>query len=1660
MKLYFILLMAVFMTVSIFATHAGYFMPTDTIRDVSDYLANDDNNDEQGQSVLREFDPDDIPYLIITTNYLRDQFIPLKDWKTRKGVKTQIITKEDISANATLNGGETVPYMQIKNCIFYYFTEFHTEYVLLGGDNDAIPQVACWGKYDTNSGDNFCLVEGAGCSDSYDPITHTCDNPLHHNAQAIPADIFYSCLDADNLNWNSNNNSKIGETNDGHNGGHIDLTPDVYVGRIPIATISTELEWLTNWINKVIDYEQSPTVSDYTQKLLLCGGKYEYWHGNGDSYSPEPHSDAAHWSNDLFNQFISPYWTAVQKDYLFDCDHTNLTGFIDPPYHKGRYRMGNTLERNYNLIFETSHASAAAWQIVNKPGWVELFFSHDVDDMASNVELGVIYSKGCTSAAWDINVGSNYSPNHRVGIAKEFLVKPTGGGAVGYIGNTRYGVGSLPDDSYIGYDYAGHFFAELLNHDSADAEYPPKLGRALAKAKANLKNHANGLGFHRWCQFSLNLVGDPELNVYTNNPTLYTNVAGFIAPSSFVLDQTNTFTLNTGDIRSKACLYDNNDVFLVQEADPSTGVISFSFTPASLNPIMLTITGDNRVPFLATIPVCARTISGTVFLQDSQEHVCDIIVELIGPYDPYYDEDPYAYQTTHPDASGAYQFVVPNGPHRVRYRLFDLESGLTYYPYTSPVMTMGPDTPDFHIIVPEYTLQHMAIGQLMVSNIEDANVFSKLSEAIKHAKIIIASPLYSQNNVYISMTEGAYFWPWTSPLHGGFTVSSNDPNTVKSITIRGVGSDLTSISQPHIEEFDIQVSNIALKFNNIHFNQGASEQSNCTYTMRTTDNGSIKFYNCCFGFREYENQTQYRTHKFVDSSNLEFDNCKFIACQANRGDFGILKFDNCDNVSITNTQFRYCIAQWGGAIHISSCEGVSISNCIFDRNHSQDNNHGSISNGTEGGAIYVYESQDLDIEGNRFMQNTACGGGGPLYINSCSMFSIVGNTFIDNYNDHLGLDTEGSHSVGFDYCVFNDNKAFARNIIKACQTLESHFLLIGRGCTGNLLIQNCVFDIGNAIVGDYNRILFSYSILNASLVNCVFNTGDQPASFYSADGPDESEYSHISISHSLFSGDYAGIVEVSHVSCNVIDMGLDASYMPIWNTTMKSPCIDNGNPDTNGDGETWMTDQADRDSDGTQMDIGAIPLIDGHIHRFHRLTSDKIRYISIPGVVNNTESGEQNSLLYVFDEFRSNGLFTLPPVLHQIRWMYNNEGDYATPTDIPEHYVHSQNGYKVTLTDNAPDMLIQYQGYYPGNPMNQGMFIQDLGRYTLDHYIMPPDANSQVDSNTGIPYREMYLGYYLQESLNPFDALLPILDNITAIMAEDWAMCRLPIFEYNPEPGDEPSDAYTDTWLGCSSTGGIAINPGEMVVVRYIGSDPIEFKLGGDNPNPPFTDPYYRDMATHFEYEEQPEYIPIFLSIDLNQFEDGDKPLEVAVFIDEECKGAAVIKEGEVQLNAYITNVEDPTEELKNLEFRMFFPGKAANAHVLDYSVLNKQSGRFESRKISVSECKEFLQIRLGKTEEPPLPSVTKLFGNYPNPFNPETTISFDLAEQCPVTIEVFNIKGQKVRTLVRDSYAPGHHSVVWNGTDSNGKPVSSGVYFYRMITPTNTLIHKMLLMK
>ena len=87
-----------------------------------------------------------------------------------------------------------------------------------------------------------------------------------------------------------------------------------------------------------------------------------------------------------------------------------------------------------------------------------------------------------------------------------------------------------------------------------------------------------------------------------------------------------------------------------------------------------------------------------------------------------------------------------------------------------------------------------------------------------------------------------------------------------------------------------------------------------------------------------------------------------------------------------------------------------------------------------------------------------------------------------------------------------------------------------------------------------------------------------------------------------------------------------------------------------------------------------------------------------------------------------------------------------------------------------------------------------------------------------------------------------------------------------------------------------------------------------------------------------------------------------------------------------------------------------------------------------------------GALEVGSTPAEFALHRNYPNPFNPQTSIPYDLAEGGDVILRIYNLLGQEVRTLVRERQAPGRYTAPWNGTDNRGAPVSSGVYFYRVI--------------
>ena len=85
---------------------------------------------------------------------------------------------------------------------------------------------------------------------------------------------------------------------------------------------------------------------------------------------------------------------------------------------------------------------------------------------------------------------------------------------------------------------------------------------------------------------------------------------------------------------------------------------------------------------------------------------------------------------------------------------------------------------------------------------------------------------------------------------------------------------------------------------------------------------------------------------------------------------------------------------------------------------------------------------------------------------------------------------------------------------------------------------------------------------------------------------------------------------------------------------------------------------------------------------------------------------------------------------------------------------------------------------------------------------------------------------------------------------------------------------------------------------------------------------------------------------------------------------------------------------------------------------------------------------------------------NYPNPFNPTTTIKYQLPEAGFVSLKIYNMLGQEVRTLVNAEQSAGIFQAVWNGKDNSGNVVASGTYIYRLTAGTNVVTKKMVLLK
>jgi PKD repeat protein/murein DD-endopeptidase MepM/ murein hydrolase activator NlpD len=427
-------------------------------------------------------------YLIITSSTLVNAFDVLAEHKQSLGLKTAIMTTEDIYQ--TYSGRDEQH--QIKQCILKYAREYGTLWVLLGGDDSIVPDRNCYGN----------VNDGA-----YEDLT-------------IPTDLYYAGLD--DMNWNDDNDDLWCETE--HDGDTIDLYPDIFLGRAPVRTEQQAIAF----VNKTIDYARSSSNFFFCEKMLLSG--VELWH------SWDGKSDAEWRTQDMWQDVIEPSWTGTP--YAFYDSHTDFGG---AGYDVTKNNLFSQISKGYGMIFVATHGSQTGWQMESGPD-----FNADDAMMCNNgYRQGVIYTIACHTNAFD-----NDKMHAEPCLSESFIRNPQGG-AIAYIGSSRYGWGYAGESRATGasFNYARQFYRQLFNasamqsgweDDPNPSHFPGFLGAVFVSHKMSYAGNATQNGSNRWLQFSLNLIGDPHQKIHIQNPQ-----------PGFVIHNDGDATLEISDIQKK-----------------------------------------------------------------------------------------------------------------------------------------------------------------------------------------------------------------------------------------------------------------------------------------------------------------------------------------------------------------------------------------------------------------------------------------------------------------------------------------------------------------------------------------------------------------------------------------------------------------------------------------------------------------------------------------------------------------------------------------------------------------------------------------------------------------------------------------------------------------------------------------------------------------------------------------------------------------------------------------------------------------------------------------------------------------------------------------------------------------------------------------------------
>jgi hypothetical protein len=373
-----------------------------------------------------------------------------------------------------------------------------------------------------------------------------CEFGMEPDENLIRCDLYFSDLDG---SWDANGNHFYGEVEDS-----VDLYADVFVGRASCSDVGKAQAL----VGKLLNYEKNPP-TDYTTKMLFLA----------DILWNDPYTNSA-----LSKELIDEEYVPSQFDPITKLYHD--LGNESPTTVKAAINDGQ------NIINHDGHC----WYTVMGAGTGYLGIS-DMDALYNNPRNSILYSIGCWPAAFDYDC-----------IAEHFINNPNGGG-VAFIGNSRYGWGS-PGNPLYGYSdkFDQQFFASLFSKDIYH------IGAAVADMKSYYVPFSRQENVYRWHQYQVNLLGDPEMPIWTDTPQILASQhpdTVLTGSSQFPVTVYNTAGMEPVP-EALVCLMKGDQVYQRCLTDQQ-GQVTLDVSPSTPGEIYLTITAHNFLYRTDTIDV-------------------------------------------------------------------------------------------------------------------------------------------------------------------------------------------------------------------------------------------------------------------------------------------------------------------------------------------------------------------------------------------------------------------------------------------------------------------------------------------------------------------------------------------------------------------------------------------------------------------------------------------------------------------------------------------------------------------------------------------------------------------------------------------------------------------------------------------------------------------------------------------------------------------------------------------------------------------------------------------------------------------------------------------------------------------------------------------------